>query len=166
MLRMLPTKSTWTSNRCNMFGFRPGILLSDFKIVTTSVQASGTIGTWIGSNPDRFGLFFWPNAIAPLSFGWQDANFTGTFQPFHNIQTPLAINFKDYGPLICLPWVVVSSGPPVTAIVTELIYQPRGGDLSAAKILKSGEIPDKPSVIQPLRQPTPQFVPLPPIGTS
>jgi hypothetical protein len=120
-----------------MQGFRPGLLLPDFRIVHNQVTVQSNFAAMVPANPDRFGLYFWVNLtanylIAPQGFPLSN-NLT-----FGVVSSTLApYKFDDYGPIVCGVWNSFNVGVAMVAGYTELVYQPKGGEPSVAKINKS-----------------------------
>lgn len=153
----------WTFNPSSMFGFRPGLLLGDFKINVYTGTTTTVPVQFVGAQPDRFGLYFCTcsgNAagFSPILKGMDSTHTLITVN-----QLPMIATFPDYGPLICLPWWVIQSGAANTYVVYELIYQPKGDALSAAKISPLEGKQVAASLIPQLRQPSPRSYQPPPI---
>lgn len=140
MVRTQCMKCIWISNPSNMFGYRPGLLLADFKFQTTKFAPFVPTGPIIPSNPDRFAMLWWVHSGGQYQFGWQDNNLSIQDFPFTVVNSPVYLNFLDYGPLIGLPWFAVSVAGGITSFVTEIIYQPKGGESFAAKISQLAEL--------------------------
>lgn len=158
MRRMLPTSCIWTSNPSSMFGYRPGLLLQDFQINTTQYTFGFTQVPVIGWNPDRFALIIWAAPGLQHMVGSDPRFVTGAFGMFQIANTGAIVTFKDYGPLVPGSWYAQSMGPAGNGTVTEVLYKPQGGDLSAAKISRLDSTQFPPSVIQLLTQPSPKLL--------
>lgn len=124
-----------------MFGFRPGLLLSDFNVSFQSTVIGVNPVIVAPANPDRFALVFFASPIngyfvSPMG---QQCSQTTCFQSI--TATPAVLTFTDFGPLVGLQWQAEVSAGAATVNVCSILYQPKGGDLSAAKTLK---LPNRP----------------------